>query len=73
MDGKQLKQQMWYESEDQELLLAQLLCLDVESKAEGRTFARLMKCHGAKGSQAWMWTSQVCHYNFTPRSMKLSP
>jgi hypothetical protein len=51
--------QIWHETSDGELKLATVLCLDVESKEKGHSFARLMKCHGSKGSQAWVWTKQV--------------
>ncbi|KAK3092460.1 hypothetical protein FSP39_003078 [Pinctada imbricata] len=56
--GRPLKVQTWYETEESELILAQLLCLDAEDKWVGKSYARLMKCHGSKGSQAWTWTVQ---------------
>ncbi|XP_062578856.1 polypeptide N-acetylgalactosaminyltransferase 11-like [Saccostrea cucullata] len=56
LDGQ--KSQMWYETVDSQLLLAQLLCLDVESGMVGKSYARLMKCHGNGGSQAWTWTDK---------------
>ncbi|XP_063420972.1 polypeptide N-acetylgalactosaminyltransferase 11-like [Mytilus trossulus] len=56
--GKEKKYQVWHETVDSELILASVLCLDVESKEQGHSFARLMKCHGSKGSQAWVWTKK---------------
>ncbi|XP_052096242.1 polypeptide N-acetylgalactosaminyltransferase 11-like [Mytilus californianus] len=56
--GKEKKYQIWHETVDSELILASVLCLDVESKEQGHSFARLMKCHGSKGSQAWVWTKK---------------
>ncbi|XP_021343161.1 polypeptide N-acetylgalactosaminyltransferase 11-like isoform X2 [Mizuhopecten yessoensis] len=51
--GKEYKYQTWYKSKDDELLLSDILCLDVENVFQGRSFARLMKCHGNGGSQSW--------------------
>ncbi|XP_056007067.1 polypeptide N-acetylgalactosaminyltransferase 11-like [Ostrea edulis] len=52
------KSQMWFETVDNELILAQMLCLDVESGTTNKSYARLMKCHGIQGSQAWTWTNK---------------
>jgi hypothetical protein len=57
------KSQMWYETVDNQLILAQMLCLDVESGNAGKSYARLMKCHGIRGSQAWTWTNKVLTAN----------
>ncbi|CAG5132930.1 unnamed protein product [Candidula unifasciata] len=49
------KDQLWYETEQKDLRLANLLCLDV-NKDEG-PYARLMKCKGLK-VQTWIWSKQ---------------
>ncbi|XP_069111592.1 polypeptide N-acetylgalactosaminyltransferase 11-like [Argopecten irradians] len=51
--GKEYKYQNWYKTQDDELLLSDILCLDVQNALQGRSFARLMKCHGNRGSQSW--------------------
>ncbi|XP_063223689.1 polypeptide N-acetylgalactosaminyltransferase 35A [Bacillus rossius redtenbacheri] len=43
-----VKNQMWFETDKQELVLAQLLCLDA-----GEQRPRLAKCHEMGGSQEW--------------------
>lgn len=57
-NGKEKKYQIWHETSESELILASVLCLDAESREQGHSFARLMKCHGSKGSQAWVWTKK---------------
>lgn len=42
------KKQMWYETDRNELVLAQLLCLDA-----GQPNVRLSKCHEMGGTQEW--------------------
>lgn len=49
------KARLWFETEKNQLMLAQLLCLDVESGLVGKSYARLTKCHGLGGSQRWLW------------------
>lgn len=53
------KAQLWFETEKNQLMLAQLLCLDVESGLVGKSYARLTKCHGLGGSQRWLWIKKV--------------
>nr|CAD7405975.1 unnamed protein product [Timema cristinae] len=43
-----IKNQMWFETDKSELVLAQLLCLDANDQ-----FPRLSKCHEMGGSQEW--------------------
>ncbi|XP_023682544.1 polypeptide N-acetylgalactosaminyltransferase 11 [Paramormyrops kingsleyae] len=45
-------EQEWAYDEEQELILAGLLCLDV-SEVRSSDPPRLMKCHGSGGSQQW--------------------
>ncbi|ESP00759.1 hypothetical protein LOTGIDRAFT_173115 [Lottia gigantea] len=50
------KNQVWYETGNKEMRLANVLCLDVTG--EGKTeFARLTKC-GGFGSQEWIWNTK---------------
>eukprot|EP00095_Tigriopus_kingsejongensis_P011293 snap_masked-scaffold14_size734282-processed-gene-2.16 protein:Tk11293 transcript:snap_masked-scaffold14_size734282-processed-gene-2.16-mRNA-1 annotation:"polypeptide n-acetylgalactosaminyltransferase 35a" len=44
------KEYMWYETDKQELILAQLLCLDADGKDRR---PKLMKCHELRGYQEW--------------------
>ena len=53
------KAQLWFETVDNQLMLAQLLCLDVESAMAGKSYARLMKCQDSGSTQTWTWTSKV--------------
>ncbi|XP_028822137.1 polypeptide N-acetylgalactosaminyltransferase 11 [Denticeps clupeoides] len=46
------KEQEWSYDEEQELILAGLLCLDM-SEIRSSDPPRLMKCHGSGGSQQW--------------------
>ena len=48
-------------TEDRELILAELLCMDVENVKSSRSFPRIMKCHGSHGSQEWRLTGKVSH------------
>nr|CAD7460016.1 unnamed protein product [Timema tahoe] len=43
-----IKNQMWFETDKSELVLAQLLCLDANDQ-----FPSLSKCHEMRGSQEW--------------------
>ncbi|BFY97227.1 hypothetical protein BsWGS_00267 [Bradybaena similaris] len=49
------KDQLWYETEQKDFRLANMLCLDV-NEDEG-PYARLMKCKGLK-VQTWVWVKQ---------------
>ncbi|CAL1534092.1 unnamed protein product [Lymnaea stagnalis] len=49
------KDQLWFESEQKDLRLANLLCLDV-NQDEG-LYARLMKCKGSN-PQTWIWSGK---------------
>ncbi|KAH9520418.1 Polypeptide N-acetylgalactosaminyltransferase 11 [Bulinus truncatus] len=58
------KNQLWYETEQKDFRLANLLCLDVN--ADEGPYARLMKCKGSN-QQTWIWskmgyTSQLINY-----------
>lgn len=48
--------QQWHESDQNELVLSKKLCMDVKDGTRGNTFAMLMKCHGSRGTQSWVWT-----------------
>ncbi|XP_052807246.1 polypeptide N-acetylgalactosaminyltransferase 11-like [Mya arenaria] len=48
--------QVWHETEDQELMLTSRLCLDVSDKDTIQGRAKLGKCHGEKRNQAWVWS-----------------
>ncbi|XP_050388614.1 polypeptide N-acetylgalactosaminyltransferase 11 [Patella vulgata] len=50
------RKQTWYETQDKEFRLANVLCLDIQSE-EKHGFARLMKC-GGFGSQEWVWNTK---------------
>ncbi len=52
--------QMWGETTENELILASQLCLDGDAAPGGKMYPRIMKCHGAHGSQQWKWLDQVC-------------
>ncbi|XP_077977971.1 polypeptide N-acetylgalactosaminyltransferase 11-like [Glandiceps talaboti] len=43
---------LWSETEDNEFLLKDMLCLDMP-EADSNAYPRLMKCHGSGGSQDW--------------------
>ncbi|PVD31135.1 hypothetical protein C0Q70_10413 [Pomacea canaliculata] len=49
------KNQIWYETSNQDLRLANTLCLDVNTTVG--PFARLMHCSGS-GSQIWTWSTK---------------
>ncbi|GFO04994.1 polypeptide n-acetylgalactosaminyltransferase [Plakobranchus ocellatus] len=51
--------QLWYETEQKDLRLANLLCMDHEPVAG--PYARLMKCKGSK-SQTWIWIKKDSSY-----------
>ena len=51
--------QQWHESDQNELVLSKKLCMDVKDGTRGNTFAMLMKCHGSRGTQSWVWTIKV--------------
>uniref|UniRef100_A0A2C9JJY6 Polypeptide N-acetylgalactosaminyltransferase n=1 Tax=Biomphalaria glabrata TaxID=6526 RepID=A0A2C9JJY6_BIOGL len=58
------KNQLWFETEQKDLRLANLLCLDVN--ADEGPYARLMKCKGSN-QQTWIWSkmgykSQLVNY-----------
>lgn len=48
------KEYLWYETDKQEVILAQLLCLDAEGKDRR---PKLMKCHELRGHQEWKFRS----------------
>ena len=50
--------QLWYESQTNELRLADSLCLDMP-ESNSAALPRLMKCHGSGGSQTWKLQNQV--------------
>ncbi|CAH1789835.1 unnamed protein product [Owenia fusiformis] len=50
------KDQVWTESDAHELVLADILCLDIDDHQDNEMFPRLMKCHGSHGTQEWRWT-----------------
>ncbi|XP_005089459.1 polypeptide N-acetylgalactosaminyltransferase 11 [Aplysia californica] len=50
--------QLWYETEQKDLRLANLLCLDY-NREEG-PYARLMKCKGSN-PQTWIWSKRETH------------
>lgn len=52
------KKQMWSETNEHELKLAQTLCLEVNDFSRDKIIPKLMKCHGGKGTQEWHWTSE---------------
>ena len=56
------KEYGWFETDKNELVLAQLLCLDASSKDR---VPRLMKCHELKGTQEWKFrdSSRTAIYN----------
>ena len=47
---------LWYETEQKDLRLANLLCMDHDSAAG--PYVRLMKCSGSK-AQTWIWVKKV--------------
>ena len=53
------KTQQWHESDQNELVLAKYLCLEVEDTGKGNIFVRMMKCHGSRGTQSWVWSIKV--------------
>ncbi|XP_071942407.1 polypeptide N-acetylgalactosaminyltransferase 11-like [Antedon mediterranea] len=55
------KNQLWTESENHELLLADLLCLDM-AEFDSAAIPRLMKCHGTKGSQQWQFNGKRIYH-----------
>lgn len=57
---KRSKRQMWYESDKNELVLAQLLCLQA-----GKTAPILYKCHEMGGDQEWRHKGGVCSLKLT--------
>ncbi|XP_033125723.1 polypeptide N-acetylgalactosaminyltransferase 11-like [Anneissia japonica] len=57
----QPKSQLWTESENHELLLADLLCLDM-SEVDSSAPPRLMKCHGTRGSQEWHFSGKRIYH-----------
>ncbi|XP_078572364.1 polypeptide N-acetylgalactosaminyltransferase 11-like [Branchiostoma floridae x Branchiostoma japonicum] len=46
------KNQVWYLTDQDELQLTGLLCLDVNEN-DPKSFPRIMKCHGTSGGQQW--------------------
>ena len=56
-DGE--KAHTWFESDQNELVLGKSLCMDIKDGGRGSTLANLMKCHGSRGTQSWVWTIKV--------------
>ena len=57
------KAQQWHESDQNELVLAKSLCMDIKDGGRGSTLANLMKCHGSRGTQSWVWTIKVMAFD----------
>ncbi|XP_033639451.1 polypeptide N-acetylgalactosaminyltransferase 11-like [Asterias rubens] len=58
------KNQLWYESQTNELRLADSLCLDMP-ESNSAALPRLMKCHGSGGSQTWKLQNQMLYHPST--------
>ncbi|XP_065215571.1 polypeptide N-acetylgalactosaminyltransferase 35A-like [Planococcus citri] len=52
------KNQMWYETDLKELILAQLLCLDTGTTSDKGDKPKLTKCHEMKGAQEWSYSNK---------------
>ncbi|XP_014773240.1 polypeptide N-acetylgalactosaminyltransferase 11 isoform X3 [Octopus bimaculoides] len=50
-----IKKQQWYQTFDNELRLANKLCLEINDVGFKKSFPRLMKCHNSRGTQEWIW------------------
>ncbi|RUS73536.1 hypothetical protein EGW08_018694 [Elysia chlorotica] len=50
--------QVWYETEQKDMRLANILCMDRDPDAG--PYARLMKCNGSK-AQTWVWIKKNTH------------
>ncbi|XP_029641695.1 polypeptide N-acetylgalactosaminyltransferase 11 isoform X1 [Octopus sinensis] len=53
--NSKIKKQQWYQTFDNELKLANKLCLEINDVGFKKSFPRLMKCHNSRGTQEWMW------------------
>lgn len=53
---------MWYKTDLNELILAQVLCLDTGTASNK---PKLSKCHELKGSQEWKYSSKVFNFFFS--------
>ncbi|KAL4222749.1 hypothetical protein ACF0H5_018790 [Mactra antiquata] len=63
--------QRWNETEAKELMLVYNLCLDAQDRPDKVSYAKLMKCHGNGGSQAWVWSIKNYIYQlYNPASGK---
>lgn len=51
--------QIWYQTFDNELRLANKLCLEINDVGFKKSFPRLMKCHNSRGIQEWTWFNSV--------------
>lgn len=68
---EKFKHQIWKETADNELIMSKTLCLHA-SDAEGKLpYAKLMKCHGSKGAQEWIFSiKNVLFQLYNPGSGK---